>query len=84
MKKYLELVASLGYHQVVAESDCLEVIEVCKGGQTWCNEEAAVYADCIDLLMEIETIQYSHSLQEANGVAHEIAKHGYENHLSCN
>ena len=33
MKKGLELVSSLGYHQAVAESDCLEVIEACKGGQ---------------------------------------------------
>ena len=84
MKKGLELVASLGYHQVVAESDCLEVIEACKGGQIWWNEEAVVYADCVDLVTEIVTVQFSHCLREANDVAHEIAKHSYENHLSCN
>ena len=61
MKEGLELVASLGYHQVVAESDCLEVIEASIGGQTWWNKEAAVYADCIDLVTEIGTVQYSQS-----------------------
>ena len=41
-------------------------------------------------MTEIGTVQYSQSpggprsLREANGVAHEIAKHSYENLLSCN
>ena len=29
MKEGLSLAASLGYHQIVAESHCLEVIEAC-------------------------------------------------------
>ena len=61
MKKGLELVTSLSYHQAIAESDCLEVIEACKGGQIWWNEEAVVYADCVDLVTEIGTVQYSQS-----------------------
>ena len=82
MKKGLELVTSLSYHQAIAESDCLEVIEACKGGQTWWNEEVVVYVNCINLVTEIGIVQYSHCLREANDVAHGIAKHSYENHLS--
>ena len=34
--------------------------------------------------MEIGTVQFARYYREANGVAHDIAKHSYENHLSCN
>lgn len=73
MKEGLTLAASLGFHHIVAESDCLEVIEACGGGHSWWSKEAAIYADCVDLVAEIGTVQFSHCLREVNGVAHEIA-----------
>lgn len=84
MKEGLKLAVSLGYNRVVAESDCLEVVEACGGGNTWWHEGAAIFADCVDLVVEIGSVQFTHCLREANGVAHEIAKYSYENHLSCN
>lgn len=56
MKEGLTLAASLGYNHIIAEPDCLEVIEAFGRGHTWWNEGAAVYADCVDLVTAIGTV----------------------------
>ena len=83
MKEGLSLVASVGYHQIIAESDCLEVVQSCSGGNTQWHEGSPIIAGFFDLVVEIVTAAFSHCPQETNGVAHEIARNSYENHLSC-
>jgi hypothetical protein len=83
MKEGLSLVASVGYHQIIAEWDCLQVVQAFSGGNTWWHEGSRIIADCFNLVLEIGTAAFSHCPREANGVAHEIARNSYENHLSC-
>ena len=80
MKEGLSLVAPVGYHQIIVEWDCLQVVQAFTRGNTWWND---IIADCFDLVLEIGTAAFSHCPREANGVAHEIARNSYENHLSC-
>lgn len=42
-----------------------------------------MYADCVDLVTKIGDVQFKHCVREANIVAHEVAKHCYENGISC-
>lgn len=84
MKEGLALAHRMGYNLVEAESDSTEVIGACSGDERWWSESAAIFADCVDHVASIGTVFFKHCPREANGVAHDLAKHSFSNRTSCN
>jgi ribonuclease HI len=74
MREGLSLANRIGCSNVIAESDSTEVIQACTGEQSWWNESAAIFADCVDLASNLETISFKYCRREANEVAHELAR----------
>lgn len=83
MKEGLRLAENLGYHNVIAEGDCLEIIEACTGQETWWTESAAIFADCLDTVTSIGRVTFHHCRREANKAAHEIARVCFIDKMSC-
>jgi ribonuclease HI len=73
----------MGCNNVVAESDSTKVIQACTGKQSWWNESAAIFADCVDLASNLDTISFKHCTREANEVAHELDRFCFINTSSC-
>jgi ribonuclease HI len=84
LKKGLSLAHSLGYNDLIAESDSVEVIESCTGEQTWWNECSAIFADIVDITSSFDKVTFKYCPREANKVAHELAKFSFLNNESCN
>jgi hypothetical protein len=74
MKERLDLTIQMGCNNIVAESDSLEIIEACKGDQVWHNKSSVIFAECIDKVVEIGSVSFSHCLRDANRVAHTASK----------
>lgn len=79
MRDGLSLTNSMGFHVVEADSDYLEVVNLCTGQTQWCDIAGAIYAECIDLATEIGKVIFMHCNREANSVAHELARFSYIN-----
>ena len=79
MRDGLALAIKLGCNNVVAESDSLDVIQACTGEQSWWSTQAAIFADCVDLVANIGSVKFAYCLREANEVAHELAKNSFTN-----
>jgi ribonuclease HI len=84
MREGLKLANEIRCNTVQAESDSTGVIDACKGEERWWDENAAIYADCVDLVTSIGDVSFSHCPRKANKVAHELAKVSFANDLSCN
>jgi ribonuclease HI len=84
MKDGLELISRLGCNSVKAESDSMAIIDALLGTEAWWGEEAAIYADCIDLATNVGSIQFSHISREANQLADEIARKCFIDKIKCN
>jgi ribonuclease HI len=84
MKNGLLLANRLGCNRIQAESDSLEIIDACSGGDSWWSEAAAIFADCVDLATTIGTVSFHYCPREANKVAHELARASFSNANSCN
>ena len=80
----LQLANNLGYNRIQAESDNLEVIQLCSGEERIWNEATAVYADIISIAGLIGNVSFSHCKREVNEVAHELARVCFTNKTSCN
>jgi ribonuclease HI len=83
MREGLLLAESLGCNHLIAESDSLETIEACSGGQRWWNECSAIFADCVDKVASIGDVEFKFCPREANQVAHELARHSFISKTSC-
>ena len=84
MREGLSFVNSLCHNVVQAESDSMETIEACSGDESWWNEPAAIFADCVDIMLQIGTASYKHCPREANKVSHDLASYSYSNKFTCN
>lgn len=62
MKHCLAVVASLGFHDIIMESDSTEVVNVCTGSITWWTDGAAKCVECIDAIVEVGKVEFRHSL----------------------
>jgi hypothetical protein len=51
MREGLKLANVRSYTRVQAESHSTKVIDACKGVERWWDENAAIYADCVDFLI---------------------------------
>ena len=83
MRQGLILANRLGCNNVAAESDSLEIIQACTGEHSWWSEAAAIFADCMDLILQIGNVKFRFCLREANKVSHELAKNSFMNRNSC-
>jgi ribonuclease HI len=83
MREGLMLIERMGSHNVIAESDSMEVINACKGDQRWWSESAAILAGCVDLVSNIGTVSFGHCLREVNEVEHELAAFSFSTKSSC-
>jgi ribonuclease HI len=75
---------SLGCNVIEAESDSLEVIQLCSGQDRIWNESTAIYADILSTAGMIGKVTFSHCGRESNIVAHELASHSFNSASSCN
>jgi hypothetical protein len=69
----LAMASRLGCNRVLAEFDSTEIIEACLGVETWWSESVAIFADCIDTVISIESVSFKHCLREINKATHVIA-----------
>jgi hypothetical protein len=64
----------MGCPRVIAESDSLEVIQACTSEQRWWNEASAIFTDCVDAAISLDSIGFIHCPREANEVVHALAR----------
>jgi ribonuclease HI len=84
MKDGLNFANQIGCSRIEVESDSLETIEGCTGGDTWWSESFAIFADCLDVTTGFDDVKFKHCPREANSVADEIARFCFESGNSCN
>jgi ribonuclease HI len=84
IREGLNLIKRLGCCRVQAESDSLETIGACNGEERWWNEASTIFADCVDLVTHIGTVEFKHCPRDANRVPHELARFSFVNNISCN
>ena len=51
---------------------------------TWWNESVAIFANIVDLGLNIGNVEFKHISREANKVAHELARGCFIDKISCN
>jgi ribonuclease HI len=83
MKEGIGLAHRMGCSRVVAESDSLEVIQACNGEQRWWNEASAIFADCVDAAINLDSISFTHCPRESNEVAHSLARFCFDVKSDC-
>jgi ribonuclease HI len=83
MKEGLSLAVTLGCNNVIAESDSTDVIQACTGADSWWSESSAIFADCVDMVVSIGRVTFSHISRDANQVAHSIVRESFLHNLSC-
>jgi hypothetical protein len=84
MKECLILANRLGCNSIIAESNSIETIDACKGGEIWWTQSAAIYANCMDQVASIGNVSFVHCPREANKTAHKLARQCFIDKNSCN
>ena len=79
--KGIELLERLGCTHVTFESNSLELINACNGELDIYSPYSATLADCFAKAKMIEGATFTFCRREANQLAHQIAKHSYDNQL---
>jgi ribonuclease HI len=78
----LQFLEQIGCSSAYIESDSLELIQACNGDTEVFSPYTAVLADCFQIASTMDLVIFQHCHREANMVAHNLAKHGYENSTS--
>ena len=78
LKNGMELVDQWGCSNVVFESDCLEIIQACKGEVDILSPYSTTLDECFHLAQSVGSVLYSHCPQEGNKVAHKLARSFYD------
>jgi ribonuclease HI len=60
----LSLVNQIGCNSVEAESDSIEVIQICTGENCMWNEATAIYSDIFVQATSIGTVEFSHCMRD--------------------
>lgn len=63
------------------ESDCLKVLKDAKGENEIRAPYSAIIEDCFHIAHEIPLVSFQHCPREANNLAHQLARHGYDSQL---
>lgn len=80
----LMLANSQGFNDVEAESDSLEVIQLCSSVVRIWNDATPIYADILNQAGSIENVLFSHCGIDTNTIAHELARNCLNSNLACN
>jgi ribonuclease HI len=83
MRRGLSLVNQIGCNSVEAESDSIEVIQICKGENRMWNEATAIYSDILAQAASIGSVDFSHCRRDTNTVAHDLARDSFISRSSC-
>jgi hypothetical protein len=75
---------SLGYTEIEAESDSLEVVNICSGQEHMWNDSTAVYAKIVTCAGAIGKVEFNHCARDFNMVAHILARECSISKASCN
>jgi ribonuclease HI len=75
---------SLGYQDIVAELDSLEVINLCSGEDRIWNEATTIYAEIMTCAGAIVRVEFNHYVRDLNEVAHSLARECYTSKVTCN
>jgi ribonuclease HI len=84
MREGLILANRRGFSSIITESDSIDTIDACKGGETWWTGSAAIFVDCMDQVASIGNVSFVHCPREANKTAHELARVCFTDKNSCN
>jgi ribonuclease HI len=79
----LKLARDLGYIYVEAESDSLEVIQLCAGEERIWNDSTTIYAKIMTCAGSIGVVDFMHYRRQMNKVAHDIARDSFLSRRSC-
>ena len=79
MRDGLILANSLGFRNVEAESDSIQVINSCSSQTRWWDAATAIFAECVNMSTSIGKVKFKYCPRMTNGVAHEIAKFSFLN-----
>jgi hypothetical protein len=80
----LTLANSLGYSNVEAESDSLEVIQICEGMERIWNDATVIYADILNQAGSTGKVVFSYCGRDTNAAAHELARNYFTSTIFCN
>jgi hypothetical protein len=74
---------TIGFNKVEAESDVLEVIQMCAGDERIWNDATTIYAEIMTTAGNIGEVEFLHCNRELNNVAHLIARESVRSRTSC-
>jgi ribonuclease HI len=80
----LLLAQQLGVSKLIAQSDCMEVVEAMQNGGFSATVGAPFFDECWLLCTEFNSISVEFCYREANFVAHNLARNSLVCKLSCN
>ena len=75
----LAFVNSLGFNRIEAELDSLQVINFCSGHTRFWNEDAAQFAECVDIGSAIGKVMFKHCFRSCNQAAYVLANYTFYN-----
>ena len=70
----LLLAQRMGITKLIVESDCLEVIDTMNNGGFTASGAAAIYSDCLVLIIGYTSVSFIQCPRDANCVSHELAR----------
>jgi hypothetical protein len=84
MRNGLSLASSLGYKAIEAESDSIEVIQICSGEVRMWNEATTIYSEILSHAGIIGKVDFMHCGRDSNYAAHYIARECFNSKVGCN
>ena len=84
LKEGLVLAQMMGCNRIMIQSDFFEVVETMKLDGVSVTLCVPIYDECCMIWQDFISISIDHCNQEANCVAHELAKVAMQSKLSCN
>jgi hypothetical protein len=78
------LANSLGFTDVEAKSNSVEVIQLSSGVERIWSVATAIYADVLNQAGSIGKVAFSHRGRDTNNVAHELARYCLNSNVACN
>lgn len=79
MRDGLNLVSTLGFQRVEAESEYLNVINFCNRQNRWWDAAAAVFVECVAIGVLIGKVNFKHCYRSTNQVEHVLANFSFGN-----
>ena len=79
IRRGLQLLQDIACSRVIVEADSLEIINTCNGVSDVLAPYSAIMANCFQIAHGISSIRFQYCPRKANGLAHFLARHAYDN-----